>query len=208
MISFNHKTRRIRVYAVSMALSIVFAFMIAASPRFSAQVQQASGTPFPNKRMADGKLWTTENLNVKTVPSYCYEDAESNCHQYGRLYTWESAQRGCQSLGDGWRLPAEDEWRQLAKRYGGVFEDSDDQGKAAYQALLRGGGAGFDAVLGGGRSDNGQYARLEAHGFYWTASESAGGNAWFYNFGKGRPALYRQSEVEKQRAFSVRCVRE
>ncbi len=53
-----------------------------------------------SQRMADGKLWTTQNLNVNTPQSYCYEDAERNCRQYGRLYTWESARRGCQSLGD------------------------------------------------------------------------------------------------------------
>jgi uncharacterized protein (TIGR02145 family) len=158
--------------------------------------------------MADGKQWTTHNLNVKTVPSYCYEDAEKNCLQYGRLYTWESAQRGCQSLGDGWRLPTDDEWRQMAKDYGGVSEDSDDRGKAAYKALLAGGSSEFNALLGGGRSDDGQYARLEAHGFYWTASETDPANGWFYNFGKGGQALHRQSGGEKQRAFSVRCVRE
>ena len=28
------------------------------------------------------------------------------------------------------------------------------------------------------------YARLEAHGFYWTASETEPGSACFYNFGK------------------------
>ena len=158
--------------------------------------------------MADGKQWTTHNLNVKTEESYCYEDAEPNCRQYGCLYTWESARRGCQSLGEGWRLPTDDEWRQMAKHYGGIFEDSDDRGKAAYNALLSGGSSGFNALLGGGRSDDGKYTRLETHGFYWTASESDGGNAWFYNFGKGRPALYRQSGGEKQEAFSVRCVRE
>jgi hypothetical protein len=26
--------------------------------------------------MADGKQWTTDNLNVNTPPSYCYEDSE------------------------------------------------------------------------------------------------------------------------------------
>jgi hypothetical protein len=44
-----------------------------------------------------------------------------------------------------------------------------DGGKAAYKALLIGGGSGFNALLGGGRGEGGQYARLEAHGFYWTA---------------------------------------
>src|SRR5580698_6038399 len=68
---------------------------------------------YPFRRMADGKHWTTHNPDVKVVPSYCYEDPEIDCLRYGRLYTWESALRGCQSLGERWRLPTNDEWRQL-----------------------------------------------------------------------------------------------
>ncbi len=208
MFSVRHKTRAIRVCVVAIALSVAFGSVSACLERVSAQGQNASGTTNSSKRMADGKLWTTQNLNVKTVPSYCYEDADVNCVRYGRLYTWESARRGCESLGDGWRLPTDDEWRQMAKHYGGVNEDSDDSGKAAYKALSIGGSSGFNALLGGGRSEDGQYARLEAHGFYWTASGSGPGGAWFYNFAHGGLALYRQSDGEKPRAFSVRCVRE
>lgn len=170
--------------------------------------QRVSGAIYFSKRMTDGKQWTTNNLNVNTERSYCYEDAELNCRRYGRLYTWESAQRSCQSLGGGWRLPTDDEWRQLAKHYGGVRDESTD-GRAAYTALLMGGSSGFSALLGGGRvSDEEQYARLEAHGFYWTASESNPASAWFYNFAKGSLALYRQREGNKKMALSVRCVRE
>jgi uncharacterized protein (TIGR02145 family) len=204
----NHKSRPIRVYVVSIALIIALGFLSTSLQRLSAQAQKASGTMSSSKRMADGKRWTTHNLDLNSVPSYCYEDAELNCRRYGRLYTWESARRVCQSLGDGWRLPTDDEWRQMAKDYGGVSEDSDDRGKAAYKALLAGGRSGFNALLGGGRSDDGQYARLDAHGFYWTASESDSASGWFYNFGRGGQALHRQSGGEKQRAFSVRCVRE
>lgn len=182
--------RAIRLCAVPIALGI------------------ASAALHPSKRMADGKQWMTHNLNVTATPSYCYEDSELNCRRYGRLYTWESARRVCQSLGDGWRLPTDDEWRQLAKRYGGVSEDSPDKGKASYQALMAEGSSGFDAVLGGGRAEDGQYARGEAHGFYWTASENGTASAWFYNFGKGGQAFHRQSGGEKGRAFSVRCVRD
>jgi uncharacterized protein (TIGR02145 family) len=71
---------------------------------------------------------------------------------------------------------------------------------------MTGGGSGFNALLGGGRDQKGEYGRLEAHGFYWTASQSEPAMAWFYNFAKGRQALYRQRDGEKQRAFSVRCV--
>jgi len=173
----------------------------------SAQEQKGSVTTHSSKRMVDGKRWTTTNLNVNTVPSYCYQDEPTKCGQYGRLYTWDSAKRGCQSLGDGWRLPTDDEWLQLAKHYGGTLEESEAGGKAAYKALLSGSNSGFNALLGGGRAENGEYARLEAHGFYWTATESDPLTAAFYNFGKGRLALNRHTTGEKQRAFSVRCVK-
>jgi len=122
--------------------------------------------------------------------------------------TWEAAQQGCRALGDGWRLPTDEEWRQMARRYGGVNVDSDDKGRAAYRALVIGGSSGFNALLGGGRQSDGQYARLEAHGFHWTASERDPARAPLYNFGKGGLALHRQPENEKQMAVSVRCIRE
>jgi uncharacterized protein (TIGR02145 family) len=196
-----------RIRAVAVVLSVAFVSVGGVgSTAISARDQNTSG-PLASTRMADGKEWTTANLNINVSPSYCYDDAEANCGRYGRLYTWESAQRACPSLGEGWRLPTDDEWRQMAKRYGGISEDSADKGKAAFTALLRGGTSGFNAVLGGNRSD-GQYARLEAHGFYWTASDNASGTAPFYNFGQGGHALHRQPQGQKAMAISVRCVRE
>ena len=193
---------------VAIALSIAFGCVAACSTEDPGKEQKVSGPIVSSKRIADGREWTTANLNVSTSSSYCYADAESNCGRYGRLYTWESAQRGCQSLGDGWRLPTDDEWRQMAKHYGGLGNDSPENGKAAYTALLSGGTSGFNAVLGGNRSVDGKYDRLDAHGFYWTASASDPITAPFYNFGKGSHALYRQPQGQKQMAISVRCVRE
>jgi len=167
----------------------------------------AQSVVFPFARMRDGKLWTTTNLDVDVRQSYCYADNELNCGRYGRLYTWPAAQSVCRTLGDGWRLPTDDEWRQLAKQYGGVGGDLGD-GKAAYEALVDGSGTGFNARLGGSRSADGRYDRLDAHGFYWTASARNEQTAPFYNFGKGSLALYRQPEGGKQMAASVRCVRD
>ena len=192
---------------IGMAMAMV-AGAVAASTQRSAKDQNPPSTIASSQRMADGKEWTTGNLNVNTSPSYCYDDAEANCRRYGRLYTWESAQRGCQSLGNGWRLPTDEEWRQLAKQHGGVGNDSPDNGKAAYSALLSGGTSGFNAVLGGNRSIDGKYDRLEAHGLYWTGSENDPITAPFYNFGKGSQGLYRQPQGQKQMAVSARCVRE
>src|SRR5271166_5644714 len=109
MPSVKDKTRRIRVFVVSIALVIAFGSISASWERLSAQEQKASGAVYSPKRMADGKEWTTHNLDVNTVPSYCYEDADLNCRRYGRLYTWESARRVCQSLSGRWRLPTDGE---------------------------------------------------------------------------------------------------
>src|SRR5262245_29457966 len=121
--------RLIRIGVATIALNIAFGFVVGACSRNrSAKDQNVSGM-ISFRRMADGKEWMTTNLNVDAPLSYCYDDAEPNCSRYGRLYTWESAQRVCQSFGAGWRLPTDGEWRHLAKRYGGVSDDSADKGK-------------------------------------------------------------------------------
>lgn len=108
-------------------------------------------------------------------------------------------------MGDGWRLPTNEEWRQLAEDYGGLLEESGERGRASYKALVIGANSGFNVLLGGDRDPEGRYARLEEHGFYWSASETS--KAWFYNFGKGLQSLNRHKDGEKRLALSVRCVR-
>ena len=128
-----------RFQVLIIAVSIAVGSVGAPSTLPAAASQNASD--HSSKRMPDGKQWMTENLKIAVDPSYCYDGSDENC-RYGRLYTWESAQRACRALGDGWRLPTNDEWAQVAKSYGGVRDDSADGGKAAYVALLAGGPSG------------------------------------------------------------------
>ena len=68
-----------RIGAVAIVLSIAFGFVGGAgSTQRSGKDQNLSGTIASSKRMADGKEWTTANLNVNTSSSYCYDDAEPN----------------------------------------------------------------------------------------------------------------------------------
>jgi uncharacterized protein (TIGR02145 family) len=163
--------------------------------------------PAVARRMADGRVWTTLNLDRQLDGSFCYADAADNCAHYGRLYTWTTAKQACETLGDGWQVPTDQDWRGLASRYGGISSEGPDSGRGAFQELTYGGTSGFNALLGGGRSPGGAgYARLGAHGFYWTSTEDGLGTAVFYNFAEGRHALFRQAEGEKERGFSVRCI--
>src|SRR5262245_61516503 len=125
-----------RICVVAIALTIELGSARGADPiPASASERSPPGATYTFRRMADGKEWMTSNLNVEVSPSYCYDDVRSNCRLYGRLYTWESAQQACRLLGDGWRLPTDDDWRQMAKNYGGVSADSTDGGRAAFAAL-------------------------------------------------------------------------
>jgi len=172
-------------------------------------LRDRDGNIYTIKIMPDNKTWMTSNLNINIPGSYGYENAEQKSNQYGRLYTWKSAQEGCKLLGEVWRLPTNEEWQKMAKWYGGVRGDSDNDGKEAYKALINGGSAAFNAVYGGSRdSADGSYPRVDAHGFYWTATESDEANAWFYNFGKNGKILNRHQDGQKHMAISVRCIKD
>src|SRR5262245_6712736 len=195
-----------------MAVLIIAAGLIYTHVTAHAQSQRdalrdSDGNRYAVRVMPDQKLWMIDNLNLNIPGSYCYDDQEQNCARYGRLYTWNLATEGCSKLGKGWRLPTNEEWRLMAKPYGGVLDDSDNNGKKAYQALIIGGSAKFNAALGGNREPNGKYERKDADGFYRTATEIGVNTAWFYNLAKGGQLL-NHHEGEKDRATSVRCIRD
>jgi uncharacterized protein (TIGR02145 family) len=66
------------------------------------------------------KTWMAENLNFLPSDnnlyyrdgfiSWCYDDQESNCAIYGRLYDWSTAGRVCP---EGWYLPGQKELGEL-----------------------------------------------------------------------------------------------
>ena len=158
----------------------------------------------PSQRMQDGGTWTTTDLSIHIPGAYCAESGTYDCH-HGRWYTWEAAKQGCDQIGDNWRLPTNAEWAALAKAYGGVYDDSNDEGKSAFQQLGPDGNSGFHATLRGNREINGDFQRQGDHGFYWTSTEVDSAEVWFYNFAKGASLLDRHSG-DKNLAMSVRCI--
>ncbi|MCC6538207.1 MAG: hypothetical protein IT162_11680 [Bryobacterales bacterium] len=162
----------------------------------------------PHRRLADGQEWTTSNVDVAMDRSYCYDNDPANCRKYGRLYEWDAAGRACAALGDRWRLPTKEEWAALTRAYGALLEEDKVRSQEAFKAMRPGGRAGFDLALGGGRNLDGSYARVDAHGFYWTATETDAGHAWMMNIGRGLGAVNRHANGEKKDAYAVRCVRD
>lgn len=56
------------------------------------------------------QIWMAENLNYASKESRCYDDLQSNCDKYGRLYPKDESLVVCP---DGWHLPSIDEFKTL-----------------------------------------------------------------------------------------------
>lgn len=57
-------------------------------------------------------VWMAENLNYKMPNSYCYDDKEENCKEYGRLYYFNEAKSACPA---GTHLPTVAEFENLSE---------------------------------------------------------------------------------------------
>jgi|GEM_PF-1711885 len=172
-----------------------------------------------------GKLtWMAQNLNYikpQTEDNWCYDNDNSNCGKYGRLYTWNAAMNACPA---GWRLPTKDEWGDLiwetSERY-----DADIALKSKTGWRRNGTDRfGFSALPGGRRLDDGRFYRVGSHGVWWSATVEyhSGPASWSATVGR-HSNLARYVEIESNDSLnsianyytrdisegsSVRCIRD
>ena len=167
------------------------------------------------------QIWMTENLNYKIAyGSWCYDDKESNCNTYGRLYNWETAKKICP---DGWHLPTDEEWKEMERYLGMSINESE---KKLYRGTDEGGKlketslsywkapnegstneSGFSALPGGYRSVFGVFNYIGNIAYFWSSSEYNSTNVW------SRTLYYNNSKVNryfnsKEYNFSVRCIKD
>jgi uncharacterized protein (TIGR02145 family) len=188
------------------------------------QTPDTDRTPAPLIDTRDGKnyrtvrignmLWMAENLNYKTGISRCYDDDSSNCVKYGRLYDWNTAKSACP---DGWRLPRNENWADLAHIMGGSEYSADLDGEEfpvwdssgikfkAKNGWDWGDGTddyGFAALPGGGYDDGFRFAG--SHGLWWTATENGDSEAYLRSAAYNHGYIY-EHRIHKSILGSVRC---
>jgi uncharacterized protein (TIGR02145 family) len=163
------------------------------------------GKIYKTVKMPDGKTWMAQNLNIKTDGSWCYDNKESNCNKYGRLYDWGAAMRACPS---GWHLPTRMEWDDLVKSAGGNQVGNALKSSSGWNNRGNGTDAyGFSALPGGHRGSSGDFGDAGYGGYWWTATDDSAGYA--YDRGMYHNDDNVSSRVNyKSFAFSVRCVRD
>ena len=151
----------------------------------------------------DGRKWMADNLNYSMPGSTCYREDEDNCMVYGRLYTWDAAQKACPA---GFHLPTNEEFESLWKAAGGDFN-------AGYLIKANYGWSGetngndtlkFSAMPAGNMFDDGTYGNENKFAFFWSSSTEGNEASVWYLSSKSMGFSYMMKP--KNFGFSVRCV--
>lgn len=163
------------------------------------------GQTYPTVQIG-GLEWFAKNLNYDHPGSYCYDDDQKNCDEFGRLYRWEDALAACPA---GWHLSTDFEWQKLELALGMPFGDLETinaRGTDQGSQLAKGGKTGFDYDLPGYRDPAGVYESKGEGLALWHANEADYATAWHRDLRPARTGIYR-SRVNKEYALTVRCVK-
>jgi uncharacterized protein (TIGR02145 family) len=145
--------------------------------------------------------WMTENINRKIGNSWCYDDNESNCDRFGRLYDWNTALEVCP---EGFHLSSSSEWNDLTNAMGG---SSVSAKKLKSNAANGTNNYGFSAELGGGwSSTDKKFVVGGANGYWWTSTESSDSEVVWRYVAHGIAAVGSKGDGDKGDGLSVRCV--
>jgi len=151
------------------------------------------------------QTWMAENLNYAAEGSKCYDNLDSNCDKYGRLYSWSTALTVCPS---GWHLPTRNEWQVMTAYIGG--ESTEGKMLKATSGWNGADVYGFSALPGGQGQSDGNFGSVGNRGYWWSASVNGfdGYNTstyarYMYYVGEDARWSYYTSSF-----FSVRCLKD
>ncbi|MDR2580942.1 MAG: fibrobacter succinogenes major paralogous domain-containing protein [Fibromonadaceae bacterium] len=149
------------------------------------------------------QTWLAESLNYDADGSVCYDNLESNCDIYGRLYNWNAAMSVCPS---GWHLPTSAEWTALTNHVG-----SNAGTKLKASSGWNSGGNGTDdfgfSALPGGFGSGSSFNGVGYNGYWWSATEYDASLAWF-RYVDSYSSDVSNNNNDKSYLFSVRCVKD
>lgn len=138
------------------------------TPEFSTFTDPRDGNEYKIVRIGN-QTWMAENLKYDAEKgSGCYDNRQTNCSKYGKLYSWETANRVAPL---GWHVPSKTEWETLLDNLGGL-------GLPAYQQIIPGGSSGFVALSGGWYNVDGYSSNIGKYAYFWSSSENDSKRAW------------------------------
>ena len=159
-------------------------------------------------------------MNYEVEGSKCYDNLDSNCDTYGRLYDWATAMNNSASSNAvpskvqgvcpaGWHLPSDAEWDLLMDTVGGS-STAGTKLKATSGWNSNGNGSdeyGFSALPGGYSYSSGSFSGVGIYGRWWSATEGSASYAYRRDMGYSSAGVGRY-DTDESRLYSVRCVQD
>jgi len=179
------------------------------------------------------QVWMAKNMSYPVKGSKCYNNSETNCERYGRLYNWAAAMAlpdscknvSCESLisaehrgicPEGWHIPSGEDWEKLMD----YVEDGtgDPFYRTAYKFLKAKSGwkeeegngedkYGFSALPSGFGDLDGIFHDVGNYAVWWSA------DSWDNDAGHSTIGWYSANSdgysnpYDKLYLYSVRCIK-
>jgi uncharacterized protein (TIGR02145 family) len=186
--------------------------------------------PFDTTGGSGGSSSTWQYLTIGAHTIYAHDSmttTPSNLTKYGYLYNWYAA-KGIYTTGtitstdtlnicpSGWHVPTDADWTALTDELGGVSVAGGKMksvGTSYWNSPNFGATneSGFSALPGGFRGYDGSFNGIRFSAFFWSATESGDGNAWFRSLTDDYSDVYRNGSIYfdgKSSGASVRCLRD
>jgi uncharacterized protein (TIGR02145 family) len=174
-------------------LVVLFTIGSSGAQDFGTMTDPRDGKTYKTIRIGK-QIWMAENMNHRLPNSWCYNNADKHCDEFGRLYNYLGATQACPP---GWVLPRADQWDSLIRFLGT---------EGAALKLKEGGSTGFNALYGGLRYDYGGFNHLGEYAWFWSRVFSDDQPAWVYGIGRSMLDVSRIHSFSGT-GFSVRCIR-
>lgn len=182
-----------------------------------------NGDLIPN--VTDATIWTNS-----TTGNYCnYNNLVDNATKYGRLYNWYAVSDSRNLAPSGWHVSTVAEWTTLENYLiaNGYNYDGSTTGNNIAKSLAattdwstyptigtigndlsKNNKSGFTSLPGGYRINNGSFANMGYHAYWWTSTESSSSNAIFVYLHYMKSILYVDYPNAKNWGSYVRCVKD
>lgn len=158
-------------------------------------------------------------------PAWCfYEDDSTNGNIYGKLYNWYAVNDLRGLAPDGWKIPSEEDWLQLADYLGGfsiagnkmkftdhwIFIKSSSSGNSQTYNPNGSNESGFSGLPGGYRDWGGWDFSIGYIGVWWSKAESDTLDSWgvLLDSRDNFLGILKPGSGSNRWGFSVRCIRE
>lgn len=152
---------------------IILTLFLSGSTAYSQRSKENIGGKQYNVIRIGDQVWMEENLNYEIEGSLCHDKVDYACDKYGRFYNWNAAKAAADKI-QGWHLPSDEEWFQLADAVGGKRDKSGNYAHVGAK-LKSGGRSQFEAlVVGYHESSDDTFRDFGISGNFWVIDSRSG----------------------------------